>query len=341
MTLGPPLLSIEDLSLDFDTFDGALHVLDGINLALQAGETVGIVGETGCGKSVTVRSILRLLPMPPARFSGGSIRFKECDLTTASERDMRRIRGIEIALIPQDPMSYLNPVFTVGQQLTDVIRAHRRALPNNDRRGGKTVRERAIELLAQVHLPHPEKQLDAYPHELSGGMRQRILIAMALAGKPSLLIADEPTTALDVTIQAQILRLIGELVDRLGLAVILISHDIGVVAKVCRRIVVMYAGTVVEDALVEDLLDHPLHPYTQGLLAAIPRLRAGGRCHLSGIPGNIPNLLAPPAGCRFYDRCPLRMDICLTQKPPLVDAGGGQRVACHRYPGPRQEARYG
>ena len=217
MTAPSPLLSVEDLHLDFDTFDGVLHVLDGVTFALDSGETVGIVGETGCGKSVTMRSVLRLLPMPPARFSGGAIRFKEQDLATASERDMRRIRGVEIALIPQDPMSYLNPVFTVGQQLTDVIRAHRRALPRDRRPAGKSARERAIELLAQVHLPHPQKQLDAYPHELSGGMRQRVLIAMALAGEPSLLIADEPTTALDVTIQAQILRLIAELVDRLGL----------------------------------------------------------------------------------------------------------------------------
>ena len=340
MTAQFPLLSIEDLHLDFDTFDGALHVLDGINIALDAGETVGIVGETGCGKSVTVRSILRLLPMPPARFSSGAIRFKGRDLAVASERDMRRIRGLEIALIPQDPMSYLNPVFTVGRQLMDVIRAHARNRPRDKRPAEKSAWEKAIELLTQVHLPHPEKQLEAYPHELSGGMRQRVLIAMALAGQPSLLIADEPTTALDVTIQAQILRLIGDLVDRLGLAVILISHDIGVVAKVCRRIVVMYAGTVVEDASAENLLDRPLHPYTQGLLAAIPKLR-GDNQQLSGIPGSIPNLLQPPDGCRFYDRCPLRMDVCRTTKPPLVDAGGGQRVACHLYPGPRQEARYG
>ena len=333
------LLSIENLSLDFDTVDGALHVLDGISLALDAGETVGIVGETGCGKSVTVRSILRLLPMPPGRFTKGAIRFKGRDLATASERDMRRVRGLEIALIPQDPMSYLNPVFTVGKQLTDVIRAHGRVLPRSKRPTESAARKKAAELLAQVHLPHPEKQLDAYPHELSGGMRQRVLIAMALAGEPSLLIADEPTTALDVTIQAQILRLIDELVRRLGLAVILISHDIGVVAKVCRRIVVMYAGTVVEDASTEDLLAHPLHPYTQGLLAAIPKLH-GDNQQLSGIPGSIPNLLQPPPGCRFYDRCPLRMDICRRQKPPLVDAGGGQRVACHHYPGPRQEAHY-
>jgi oligopeptide/dipeptide ABC transporter ATP-binding protein len=339
MTAPNPLLSIEDLHLDFDTFDGTLHVLDGISIALDAGETIGIVGETGCGKSVTVRSILRLLPMPPARFSSGAIRFQGRDLVAASERDMRRIRGLEIALIPQDPMSYLNPVFTVGQQLTDVIRAHRRVLPRDKRSARKSARERAIELLAQVHLPHPEKQLNAYPHELSGGMRQRLLIAMALAGEPSLLIADEPTTALDVTIQAQILRLIGDLVGRLGLAVILISHDIGVVAKVCRRIVVMYAGTVVEDASAGDLLAHPLHPYTQGLLAAIPKLH-GDNQQLSGIPGSIPNLLQPPPGCRFYERCPLRMDICCTQKPPLVDAGA-HRVACHHYPGPRQEAHYG
>jgi oligopeptide/dipeptide ABC transporter ATP-binding protein len=334
-----PLLQLDDLHLEIGTFDGTLDVLDGIDLALSRRDTVGIVGETGCGKSVTVRSVMRLLPMPPARFSRGAIRFKGRNLVQASEQEMRRIRGLEIALIPQDPMSYLNPVFTVGTQLMDVILAHGRVLPRAEKPGRQAARQRAIELFGQVRLPDPEGQLDKYPHELSGGMRQRVLIAMALAGKPSLLIADEPTTALDVTIQAQILTLIGELVDRLSLAVMLISHDIGVVAKVCRRVVVMYAGTIVEEATTEDLLRRPLHPYTQGLLAAIPRLRHATA--LRGIPGNPPNLLAPPVGCRFYERCPVRMEVCRTTKPPLVEVRAGQRVACHHYPGEQVEVRNG
>lgn len=334
-----PLLEFDALRLDFDTFDGRLQVLDGISFTLAPHETLGIVGETGCGKSVTVRSLLRLLPMPPARFTDGAIRFKDKDITQASEGAMRRLRGHEIALIPQDPMTYLNPVLTIGQQLTDVIAARQKGRPAQDRLDRRAQRARAVELLTEVQLPHPERLLNTYPHALSGGMRQRILIAMALAGEPSLLVADEPTTALDVTIQGQILRLIHQLVERLGLAVLLISHDLGVVAKVCRRIVVMYAGTIVEDAPTADLLENPLHPYTQGLLKAIPKLH-GDSGRLQGIPGAIPNLLDPPSGCRFRPRCPLAMDICARQKPPAVEAAPGHRVACHHYPGPPVEATY-
>jgi peptide/nickel transport system ATP-binding protein/oligopeptide transport system ATP-binding protein len=339
MSSQAPLLEFDALRLDIETFDGRLQVLDGVSFTLNHRETLGIVGETGCGKSVTVRSLLRLLPMPPARFVEGEIRFKGRDLTKVSESAMRRVRGHEIALIPQDPMTYLNPVLTIGRQLTDVVAARQKNRPAQERLGRKAQRARAVDLLAEVQLPHPERLLDSYPHALSGGMRQRVLIAMALAGEPSLLVADEPTTALDVTIQGQVLRLIHQLVERLGLAVVLISHDLGVVAKVCRRIVVMYAGTIVEDAPTAELLENPLHPYTQGLLKAIPKLHGDGG-KLQGIPGTIPNLLEPPTGCRFHPRCPLAMDICSCEKPTAVEAAPGHRVACHRYPGPAVEALY-
>jgi peptide/nickel transport system ATP-binding protein/oligopeptide transport system ATP-binding protein len=339
MSEGAPLLEFDNLKLEIDSFDGRLQVLDGISFALAPHETLGIVGETGCGKSVTVRSLLHLLPMPPARFAEGAIRYKGHDLTRAGEREMRRIRGHEIALIPQDPMTYLNPVLSIGRQVIDVIAARQRGRPTAERLDRAGLRQRAAELLAEVQLPHPERLLDAYPHALSGGMRQRVLIAMALAGEPTLLVADEPTTALDVTIQGQILRLIHQLVERLGLAVLLISHDLGVVAKVCRRIVVMYAGTIVEDAPTAALLANPLHPYTQGLLKAIPKLH-GDSGRLQSIPGSIPNLLDPPAGCRFQPRCPLAKEICARQKPPTVEAAPGHRVACHHYPGPPVEAIY-
>jgi oligopeptide/dipeptide ABC transporter ATP-binding protein len=326
------LLEIDDLHLDFDTLDGRVQVLDGVSLSIAPQETVGIVGETGCGKSITAKSVLRLLPSPPARFRRGSIRFKGRDLLQLPEEEMRNVRGLEIAMIFQDPMTYLNPVFTIGQQVSDVIAAHERQ-PGQRRTGRRARRARAVELLRQVRLPHPEGQIGAYPHQLSGGMRQRVLIAMALAGRPAMLIADEPTTALDVTIQAQILRLIAELVATLGLTVMMISHDLGVVAKVCRRIVVMYAGTVVEDAPAHLIFTRALHPYTQGLLKAIPQLH-GVQGPLEGIPGSIPNLLRPPAGCRFFDRCPVRLERCREEKPPRVEAEPEHRVACHLHPAP-------
>jgi len=337
--MSEPLLAVENLKLHIESFDGTLEILDGIDLTLGQGETLGIVGETGCGKSVLGKSLMRLMPSPPARVVAGAIRFKGRDLVRLSERQMRRLRGLEIAMIFQDPMTYLNPVFTVGQQLIDVIKAHERAAgaPGTSR---SQRRAKARDLLARVHLPHPEGQLDAYPHQLSGGMRQRVLIAMALAGRPSLLIADEPTTALDVTIQAQILRLIDELVQDLGFAVIMISHDMGVVARVCRRIVVMYAGTIVEDAPVAELFADPRHPYTRGLLKAIPHLEGQAEA-LEGIPGTIPNLIDPPRGCRYYDRCPLRMPVCRTEKPPLTLQGEKHRVACHLYASALVEASHG
>jgi oligopeptide/dipeptide ABC transporter ATP-binding protein len=322
------LLAIRDYRLDFDTFDGAYQVLDGIDLDLAEGETLGLVGETGCGKSVLAKSVIGLLPRPPARTRGGRIEFEGQDLLASSEADWRRLRGLRISMIFQDPMTFLNPVLSLGQQLSDVIRVQQTVRPRAERLAPATVRARAVELLELVRLPDAAALLDRYPHQLSGGMRQRVLIAMALAGSPRLLIADEPTTALDVTIQAQVLALMRDLVQRLKLAVIMISHDLGAVAAVCGRIAVMYAGTIVEDAPTAELLRAPRHPYTRGLLAALPDI-GGGQAALQGIPGSIPNLLDPPQGCRFHPRCPLASDTCRRHKPPLRDLAPHHRVACH------------
>ncbi|MCS6932661.1 MAG: ABC transporter ATP-binding protein [Acetobacteraceae bacterium] len=322
-----PLLDIRGYRLAFDGFEGRAHVLDGIDLRVEAGETVGIVGETGCGKSVLARSIARLVEMPPGRVLGGSIRFGGEDVFAMDGRALARLRGHGVAMIFQDPMTYLNPVFSVGSQMVDVIRAHDRA-EGKPRRTRAAAREAAAALLGAVRLPEPERLLDRYPHELSGGMRQRVLIAMALAGNPRLLVADEPTTALDVTIQAQVLRLIGELVAERGLTLLLISHDLGVIGALCRRIVVMYAGTVVEDAEAATLFARPRHPYTRGLLAAVPDLARPDR-RARPIPGHIPNLLDPPSGCRFHPRCPLAVTRCAAEKPGLREVDG-RRVACHR-----------
>ena len=321
-----PILSIQDLALEFDTFDGVYKALDGVSINLARSESLGIVGETGCGKSVTAKSILGLVPSPPGRIRRGRILFDGEDLLAAGETRIRDVRGIDIAMIFQDPMSYLNPVFTVGQQLVDVILAHQRLYPTAERIRAQAARTHAIELLERVRLPNPERQFRSYPHQLSGGMRQRVLIAQALSGRPRILVADEPTTALDVTIQAQILDLIKELIGGFGLSVILISHDLGVVASVCDRIVVMYAGQVVEDADVESLFARPRHPYTRGLLRAVPH--PGAPAHrLTGIPGSLPNLLDPPAGCRFQARCPLADDGCRS-RPPLAPVAATHKVAC-------------
>ncbi len=321
-----PLLSIQDFSLDFDTFDGVYKAIDHVSFDLVKGESLGIVGETGCGKSVTAKSILGLLPSPPARVRSGRILYDNEDLLQANDSRMRAIRGSDIAMIFQDPMTYLNPVFSIGVQLVDVIRAHERHRPAADRKTRRQAREYAVEMLRMVHLPNPEHQLDSYPYQLSGGMRQRVLIAMALSGKPKILIADEPTTALDVTIQAQILDLIKELIDEFELSLVLISHDLGVVASICDRVIVMYAGQVVEDVKIKTLFDHPAHPYTQGLLAAVPH---PGRPDdpLSGIPGSLPNLLDPPKGCRFRMRCGKAHAAC-EDAPSLLRLSEDQSAAC-------------
>ncbi|WP_137178354.1 ABC transporter ATP-binding protein [Roseomonas sp. AR75] len=321
------LLEIGGYRLAFDGFEGRAHVLDGIDLTVEEGETVGIVGETGCGKSVLARSVARLVEMPPGRVLGGGIRFAGQDVFAMDQRALARLRGHGVAMIFQDPMTYLNPVFSIGAQMVDVIRAHDRA-EGKARRSRAAARAAAAELLGAVRLPDPGRLLDRYPHELSGGMRQRVLIAMALTGTPRLLVADEPTTALDVTIQAQVLRLIAELVAARGLTLMLISHDLGVIGALCRRVVVMYAGTIVEDATAETLFGAPRHPYTRGLLAAVPDLARPGHRALA-IPGHIPNLLDPPPGCRFHPRCPLAIARCAVEKPLLREVDG-RRVACHR-----------
>ena len=321
------LVSIRDYRLAFDTFDGTAHVLDGINLSLDAGGTLGIVGETGCGKSVLARSLLALNPSPPARIVSGEIRFRGEDILRLPEREMRKLRGRAIAMVFQDPASYLNPLLSVGTQMEDAIRgqdagAGTRARPR------RAARALAAELLSAVGLPEPARLLDSNPHQLSGGMRQRVLIAMALAGEPALLVADEPTTALDVTVQAQVLALIARLVAERGLALILISHDLGVVAASCARVTVMYAGTVVEEAPTAELLARPLHPYARGLIAAVPDLDRPQH-RPQGIPGSIPGLISPPAGCRFHPRCPVATDRCRVEKPLLREILPGRTVACH------------
>ncbi len=323
-----PLLSVRDFRLEFDTFDGVYQAVDGISFDVAPGESLGLVGETGCGKSVTAKSIMGLLPSPPARVRSGQILFDGEDLLRVGERRLQTIRGNDIAMIFQDPMTYLNPVFTIGTQLVDVILAHQRSRPRAERMGREAARDHAVEMLRKVHLPNPARQLEAYPYQLSGGMRQRVLIAMALSGRPRLLIADEPTTALDVTIQAQILDLIGELRVDFGLSVVMITHDLGVVASVCDRVAVMYAGQIVEDASVARLFDHPAHPYTRGLLAAVPH---PGRpaASLSSIPGSLPNLLDPPTGCRFRGRCALAAADC-HRAPPITAIAGAHKAACWR-----------
>lgn len=314
------LIEIENYRLAFDGFEGRIHVLDGIDLSIEAGEAVGIVGETGCGKSVLARSLLRLNPAPPARIVSGAIRYDGEDILAMGGDALRRLRGGTIGMVFQDPVTYLNPVFTIGRQMEEVLRAHEPDLSRAQRRA------RCIELLEAVRLPGAALLLDRYPHELSGGMRQRVLIAEALAGHPRVLVADEPTTALDVTIQRQILALIDDLVARLGLTLVLISHDLGVIGAASRRIVVMYAGTIVEDAPAESLFGAPQHPYTRGLLAAMPDLRQPEHMP-AGIPGSIPNLRDPPQGCRFHPRCALAMPVCRTTKPVL--RGAPHAVACH------------
>ncbi|MBO1014564.1 ABC transporter ATP-binding protein [Achromobacter sp. SD115] len=322
-----PLLEFDDFRLHFDTFDGSYQALDGVTLSIAPGESLGIVGETGCGKSVTAKSVLGLVPSPPARVVSGDLRYRGRSLLGIGEAAMRRIRGVEIAMIFQDPMTYLNPLFTIGDQMSAVIAAHDAGKPRGQRRSGNQRRRLAAEMLARVHLPNPDTQLERYPHQLSGGQRQRVLIAMALSGSPSLLIADEPTTALDVTIQAQILDLLDELRRDLGLAILLISHDLGVISRVCDRVAVMYAGTVVETAPVEDLFDNPRHPYTRGLLASVPHPRKPAQA-LAGIPGTVPNLLHPPTGCRYQARCAQAVPACAQQRPPTLTLAPRHTAAC-------------
>jgi peptide/nickel transport system ATP-binding protein len=320
-----PLLAIEDLQTHFFTRDGVVRAVDGVSYAVEAGETLAVVGESGCGKSVTALSILRLVPSPPGRIVGGAIRFEGVNLLQIGEGEMRRIRGNEISMIFQEPMTSLNPVLTVSRQITETLILHQ----------GLTARAaaaRAIEMLRLVRIPEPERRARQYPHELSGGMRQRVMIAMALACHPKLLIADEPTTALDVTIQAQILDLMRELKSEIGAAIILITHDLGVVAEMAQRVVVMYAGRKVEEALVGDLFRRPQHPYTLGLLASVPRLGATlGRAEpprLAEIPGTVPSLRDPIVGCAFASRCAYATERCSREAPPLEAKTAAHLAAC-------------
>ena len=311
------ILSVEDLRTHFFTRDGVVRAVDGVSYAVAEGETLGVVGESGCGKSVTALSILRLVP-PPGRIVGGTIRYEGKDLLQASEAEMRELRGNRISMIFQEPMTSLNPVLTIGRQLAETVKLHQRV-------SGDAARERAVEMLRLVHIPEAETRLGQYPHQLSGGMRQRVMIAMALVCNPRVLIADEPTTALDVTIQAQILDLIGELKQKLGTAVILITHDLGVVAETCQRVVVLYAGRKVEEAPVEELFDAPLHPYTRGLMAAIPHLADTARHRLTEIPGFVQQAAR---GCSFAARCSRASDQCRAEAPPLTEPRPGHFVAC-------------
>ncbi|MEI8302910.1 MAG: ABC transporter ATP-binding protein [Burkholderiales bacterium] len=317
------LLQIRELKVHFRTDHGWLHAVDGVDLDIAAGETLGIVGESGCGKSVTAKTVLKLIDMPPGRIVAGEVRWQGRDLVPLRADEMDRIRAREIAIVFQEPMTSLNPVFTVGEQIAESVRRHE-GLSRRD------ARDRAIEMLRRVRIPNPERRVADYPHQFSGGMRQRVMIAIALACNPKLLIADEPTTALDVTIQAQILDLLAELKAELGMAVMLITHAMGVVAEVAQRVVVMYAGKVVEEAPVEALFATPRHPYTRGLIRSIPRidLAAVHKTRLEAIPGTVPRLIEPAPGCRFAGRCRHAVDACATQTPPLREVAPGHRVAC-------------
>jgi oligopeptide/dipeptide ABC transporter ATP-binding protein len=368
------ILQIRNLKTYFYTYAGVVRALEGIDLDIYKGETIGLVGETGCGKSVTSLSIMRLVPDPPGRIVGGEIIFKGEDLLKKSEEQMQRIRGSQITMVFQDPMTFINPVLTVGDQVTEVITLHQdlareavqtkideiqeqiaRIDPSSPDRQRlmervkeleaikehppkpskreirKAALHRTIEVLKLVQLPDPEKVVKQYPHELSGGMRQRVIIAMALSCNPDLLIADEPTTSLDVTIQAQILALLSELKKKIGASILIITHDMGIVAETCDRVGVMYAGNIVEASETKALFKKPLHPYTQGLLRAIPKLHEDVK-ELEIIPGSVPNLIHPPSGCRFHPRCTFKMDICDKEFPPVVEIEPGHSVACYLYP---------
>jgi len=317
------LLEVKNLHTNFYSEDGIIRAVNGLSFELEPGSTLGIVGESGSGKSVTSLSIMRLIPNPPGKIEGGSIMFKGQELLTKSEAEMRKIRGHEIAMIFQDPMTSLNPVLTVGDQIAETVRLHLKL-------GRKEAMERAIEMLRLVRIPVPEKRVKDFPHQFSGGMRQRVMIAMALSCDPALLIADEPTTALDVTIQAQILDLMRELQQRRNSAIILITHDLGVVAEVCQKVLVMYAGNMVEYGTAKQIFSAPKHPYTKGLLDSLPRLDDRERKRLIPIEGQPPNLLRMPGGCAFAPRCRYRMPIC-DEAVPLYDFGGGHVARCFLY----------
>ena len=317
------MLEIKGLKTHFKTDDGWLHAVDGVDMSLDAGETLCVVGESGCGKSVTAKTVMKLIDMPPGKIVAGQVLWQGRDLVPLSPLEMQAIRAKEIAIIFQEPMTSLNPVFTVGEQIAESLRLH-------EGLSRKDAMDRAVEMLRLVRIPTPERRVKDYPHQFSGGMRQRVMIAIALACKPKLLIADEPTTALDVTIQAQILDLMSELKSTMGMAVMLITHAMGVVAEVAQRVVVMYAGKVVEEATVEELFANPRHPYTQGLIRSIPRidLAATHKTRLEAIPGTVPKLIDPGEGCRFASRCRHASPSCSAATPVLKEISPGHKVAC-------------
>ncbi|MEE9144096.1 MAG: ABC transporter ATP-binding protein [Candidatus Binatia bacterium] len=319
------LIEIKNLRTSFFTPEGEVQAVDGVSFEVEEGKTLGLVGESGCGKSVTALSIMRLIPSPPGKIVGGEMLYRGQDLLKLNGEAMRKIRGDEISMIFQEPMTSLNPVFTIGNQIGEAIRLHQKL-------GRRETREKTIEMLRLVKIADPETRIDDYPHQLSGGMRQRVMIAMALSCNPSLLIADEPTTALDVTIQAQILELIKELQERLGMSLLLITHDLGVVAEQTDEVAIMYAGKIVERARAKAIFDRPLHPYTVGLLNSLPGMGKEKKKRLEAIPGIVPSPLELPSGCRFRDRCPKAAAICAEAEPELVENDNGHLVACY-FPG--------
>jgi oligopeptide transport system ATP-binding protein len=316
-----PLLEVRDLHVEFRTREGVAHAVNGVSFGVAAGETLAVLGESGSGKSVTAQAVMGILDSPPGRLTGGEIRFAGRDLLTVSAEERRRVRGARMAMIFQDALSALNPVISVGSQLGEMFRVHRGA-------SRKEARARAVELMERVRIPAAAARAGDYPHQFSGGMRQRIMIAMALALEPELIIADEPTTALDVTVQAQVMELLAELRGESRMGLILITHDLGVVANTADRIAVMYAGRIVESAPVADLYRAPAHPYTKGLLDSVPRLDQKGR-QLDAVRGLPPSLLRIPPGCAFHPRCPMARAVCRTDRPPLYDVGPGRSSACH------------
>jgi len=318
-----PVLSVRSLAIEFTSLGRTSRAVDGIDLDVHPGETVGLVGETGCGKSATALSILGLIPSPPGRVHAQTMRFGDVELLALEPEELRQIRGAGISMVFQEPMTSLDPSFTVGSQLAEVLRTHRGL-------EGSALRQESLEVLARMRMPHPERVLRQYPFELSGGMRQRVMIGAAMACGPRLLIADEPTTALDVTVQAQILALLRDVQRHSGTSVLLITHDLGVVAENCDRVYVMYAGRIVESASTRDLFAEPLHPYTQALLRAIPDV-SGDRSELAVIPGEVPSPASPPSGCRFNPRCARVMAGCRQLVPALVERRPGHFVACHLY----------
>jgi oligopeptide/dipeptide ABC transporter ATP-binding protein len=319
----PDLLQVKDLQTSFFTPEGEVRAIDGVSFEIGEGKTLGLVGESGCGKSVTSLSIMRLIPSPPGKIVGGEIFYRGRDLLRLNNEQMRKIRGNEISMIFQEPMTSLNPVFTVGNQIGEAIQLHQGL-------GKRETRKKTIEMLRLVKIADPESRVDSYPHQLSGGMRQRVMIAMALSCNPSLLIADEPTTALDVTIQAQILELMKELQQKIGgMALLLITHDLGVVAEQADDVAIMYAGKIVERASTRAIFSRPFHPYTVGLLNSLPGIGGLKKKRLDAIPGMVPSPLNLPSGCRFRDRCPRAQEVCAQTEPPLEEKESGHTVACY------------